>query len=62
MALNDSHLVGNAHRLLAIARRLARIYRDVLDEPVPAKLHRLIVALESMPSPVAVFHRAPNLI
>ena len=46
MALSEFHrLVAKAHRL-AIARRLARIYRDVLDEPVPAKLHRLIVALE----------------
>ncbi len=47
MALNNFRdLVGNAHRL-AIARELARIYRDVLDEPLPADLHRLIVALES---------------
>ena len=61
MALNDSYLVGNAHRL-AIARRLARIYRDVLDEPLPAKLHRLLVALESMPSPAVASHRTPNVI
>ncbi len=47
MAINDfGHLVGNAHRL-AVARELARIYRDVLDEPLPAELHHLIVALES---------------
>ena len=39
------HLTGNAHRL-AVARDLARIYSDVLQEPVPAELAHLIKGLE----------------
>jgi hypothetical protein len=39
------HLTGNAHRL-AVARELARIYSEVLQEPVPAELEHLIRGLE----------------
>ena len=46
MALNRfGHLVGNAHRL-AVARELARIYSQVLEEPLPAELQQLLAALE----------------
>jgi hypothetical protein len=38
---DDGQLVGHALRL-AIARDLARIYADVLHDPVPPDLRRLI--------------------
>jgi hypothetical protein len=40
------HLTGDAHRL-AIARNLARIYTQVLEEPLPPDLADLLEALES---------------
>jgi hypothetical protein len=33
-------------RQLAIARNLARLYADVLDEPLPCDLERLIARLQ----------------
>ena len=42
---DDGQLVGRALRL-AIARDLARIYADVLHDPVPPDLRRLIEGLE----------------
>jgi len=32
---------------LGIARNLARVYAEVLDEPLPAELRRLIARLEA---------------
>lgn len=33
--------------MLAIARNLARIYRDVLEEPLPPALEHLLARLEN---------------
>jgi hypothetical protein len=43
---DDGQLVDNAFRL-AIARDLARIYADVLHDPLPPSLVRLIERMES---------------